>query len=414
MRPVTVGLLTLLMVASAGAQGRYGPGDSSAPLGDLDLKEMFPPTGGATSPSPAPSGADSRFGSATGPTAGSPAAGNPLRQPSAPAQQPLTPPQRSSPPSTFQPLNTNTRPLSSSTSALSSPATPPSRQPQGGQGFANNALGPASPNTGAATPALVMMQQMLASPGDSQLAGSPLTLAEVVAGAASRAEQSQRIDAYWDLCSSVADYYLGLREAEELSLLIQRAPAISGALRQAENELRVRLGTSQRAAVATQQRLASLMGRSSLGLPGDLPFCGRYGTKYDAIFPGGGPSEATQLDALIPLRYAELVGAAEAVVRSEQFVTSVASRSTQSSDGILRALELLALNRRAFVQIARDYNRRITRYTELSRPGRLDNGRLVAMLIGPSETRLTSATGEGRSNSSGVTFRSPQAGAGVR
>lgn len=248
---------------------------------------------------------------------------------------------------------------------------------------------------------------MLATPSDSQLTGVPLTLSEVVAGASSRVDQSQRIDAYWDLCSSVADYYLGLREAEELNLLLQRVPSMSSTLRQAQNEQQVRLGTSQRAAVATQHRLARLMGRSTLGLPGDLPFCGQYDTKFNAIFPGGGPAEAQQLDALIPLRYAELIGAAEAVTRSEQFVTSVASRSSQSSDGIVRALELLALNRRAFVQIARDYNRRITRYTELSRPGRLQDGRLVAMLIGTNSTRLTNRASAEQSRP-GVTFRSPR------
>ncbi len=48
---------------------------------------------------------------------------------------------------------------------------------------------------------------------------------------------------------------------------------------------------------------------------------------------------------------------------------------------MVKALELLALNRRAFVQIARDYNKRIARYTELARPGQLRTERLVAMLI---------------------------------
>jgi hypothetical protein len=47
----------------------------------------------------------------------------------------------------------------------------------------------------------------------------------------------------------------------------------------------------------------------------------------------------------------------------------------------LRALELLALRRRAFVQIARDYNRRIARYSELATPGQIDADRLIGMLI---------------------------------
>jgi hypothetical protein len=49
--------------------------------------------------------------------------------------------------------------------------------------------------------------------------------------------------------------------------------------------------------------------------------------------------------------------------------------------GGIQALELLALRRRAFVQIARDYNRRIARYTELATPGQIGAERLTGMLI---------------------------------
>ncbi|MEM6798628.1 MAG: hypothetical protein AAF589_03860 [Planctomycetota bacterium] len=263
------------------------------------------------------------------------------------------------------------------------------------------------------------MRLMLVAPGDSQLSGTPLTLAEIIAGAPSRADQTQRIDAYWDLCSSVADYYLGLREADELRRLQRRLPAVSNALRQASSELNVRVGTSLKAAVASQERLASLMGRSAPGLPGDVPFCGRYDTKFQSIFGNGGPIEARNLNELLPLRYAELVGASEAVDRSQAWIESVAKQPSQTGAGMIRALELLALNRRAFVQIAKDYNRRITRYTELSRPGRLENGRLVAMLIGRSDARLTSASASPGlptpAGGSGVTFRNPQAtGSGLR
>jgi len=237
------------------------------------------------------------------------------------------------------------------------------------------------------------MQNMLQSPSGSRLTGQPLTLAQVVAGASNRAEQTQRIDAYWDLCSAVADYNLGLAEAQELQKLQRKLPSVSNALRQAGRELEVRVGTSHKAAVATQQRLASLMGRgaafSNLGLPGDPPHCGAYDTKLGAIFPNGVPAEVQGLHDLLPLRFAELQSAAESLGRAEKWVESVSKQPTQTGAGMIRALELLALNRRAFVQIARDYNRRITRYAELSRPGRIDNGRLVAMLIGRSGGSLS-------------------------
>ena len=41
----------------------------------------------------------------------------------------------------------------------------------------------------------------------------------------------------------------------------------------------------------------------------------------------------------------------------------------------------MALRRRAFVQIARDYNRRIARYSELATPGQISAERLTGMLI---------------------------------
>ena len=67
-----------------------------------------------------------------------------------------------------------------------------------------------------------MMRAMLSPPGGTQLRGQPVSLMEVIGGARTRGEQTQRVDAYWDLCSSVADYYLGLREQEELRKFAHR------------------------------------------------------------------------------------------------------------------------------------------------------------------------------------------------
>ncbi len=211
-----------------------------------------------------------------------------------------------------------------------------------------------------------------------------MTLVEVVAGATSRPEQTNRVEAYWDLCSSVADYYLGLREQEELRRLRSLVPSLGPAGQQAEKELAVRVGTSQLGALASQYRLASWIGPSGgLPLPADFPHCGSYQSHYAEIF-GGRPSiEAQELNALLPLRYAELKDAATAVTRAEEWLNLVAAARSDASDatGTLRALELLALRRRAFVQIARDYNRRIARYLELAKPGQIDADRLIGMLI---------------------------------
>jgi len=211
-----------------------------------------------------------------------------------------------------------------------------------------------------------------------------MRLADVVAGAPSRKDQLARIDAYWDLCSSAADYYLGLREQEELQGLRRAVSSAGPALQSAESELIVRVNTSQKAAVATQFRLASLMGRgdpASLPLPVDPPHCGDYYARYDQIFAGRPSPEAHAISELLPLRYEELKESAAAVTRSEDWLNSVATRSGGDMDGLLKALELLGLRRRAFVQIVRDYNRRIARYSELAAPGAIDSEQLISMLI---------------------------------
>src|SRR5262249_53739284 len=144
---------------------------------------------------------------------------------------------------------------------------------------------PASSDTGMKPSA--MMRAMLTPPTGTRLTGQPVRLDEAIAGAMSRMDQTQRIDAYWDLCSSVSDYYLGVREQEELQRLQARSASGGTAWQQAHAELGVRIGTSLKAAVASQYRLAALMGRGQSGylpLPADLPHCGDYYTRYDQVF----------------------------------------------------------------------------------------------------------------------------------
>src|SRR5204863_451025 len=88
----------------------------------------------------------------------------------------------------------------------------------------------------------VMMQAMLTPPRDSQLRGESVRLVDVVSSGRTRNEQTQRVEAYWDLCSSVADYYLSLREQEELRGLTSAAAQQSAALQESDKELAVRSG----------------------------------------------------------------------------------------------------------------------------------------------------------------------------
>jgi hypothetical protein len=162
-----------------------------------------------------------------------------------------------------------------------------------------------------------------------------------------------------------------------------RASATGAAWQQAESELLVRMDTSLRAARAAQWRVAGWIGRGTgrLPLPADMPHCGSYHTRYAEIFAGRPSPEAQELAELLPLRYAELKDAAAAVARAEEFANTVAQKDNLGGSGTLRALEFSALRRRAFVQIARDYNRRIARYTELASPGEIGADRLIGMLI---------------------------------
>lgn len=351
--------------------------------------------------------ASGNAGPASNPAAGNPASGNPadggliprISPPPAEGQERSTPLGGAG--GATAPANPYTPPAGTpgTGGAVSPPPAfggqPPFRnvQPQAGAAGAS----PSAISPGARPKPSVIMKQMLSPPTGSQLTGSPVSLIEVVSGAGSRSEQAYRVEAYWDLCSSVADYYLGVLEQSEMRNLRSLNPNVGAAMQQAEAKFALRLGTSKQAAVASQRRLASMMGRGgSLPLPTDLPHSGSYQSHYEQIFADRPSTEAQELAALLPLRYAELKDSAAAVVRTRADLDAIARNDSGGTD-TLRALELLALQRRAFVQIARDYNRRIARYAELSTPGEIGAERLVGMLIKldntPTATRPSLPTG---------------------
>lgn len=228
-----------------------------------------------------------------------------------------------------------------------------------------------------------ILADMLRPPANSKLSGTPTRLSDAVSRAGSREQQSRVIESYWALSSAVMDYYLGLTEAVELGRLRREVPTYSTALSEALVGINGRVDTSLQAARAAQLRLGKQMGGGARPLPIDVPFCGPYATRFGQNFPGGGSEEARLLNDLLPARLAELQATADAVERSMQWLSKVqAARAGGDGAGLIRALELLALNRRAFVMLARDYNLQINRYTQLTAPGdRVDTNRLVAMLI---------------------------------
>jgi hypothetical protein len=320
---------------------------------------------------------------------GAPATIAPLSNPNSPppngATRNATPAPNSNPYAPTRPSNFNSQPTAPAYNSNPAPRNmgqtqpPPGYSPQSSYAVNGSASAPQPPSKSA-----IMMQAMLTPPRNSQLPGDSVQLVEVVSAGRSRNEQTQRIEAYWDLCSSVADYYLSVREQDELRSLTAAASRQSASLQEAEKKMAVRSNTSLLAARASQYRLAGFIGRgpNNLPLPGDLPHCGTYTSRYDQVFAGRSSPEAKGLADLLPMRYAELDDAAVGIMSAEDWLKGVISRNENSdADGNLKALELLALERRAFVQIARDYNRRIARYSELATPGQISPDRLTGMLI---------------------------------
>jgi hypothetical protein len=373
----TAVLIALVLAGQVrSANDRYGAGDAAPPASPPNVTsnangqtpKVSPPPANDRRPAAAPTNSN---GAATSPytqQSGEPAAGN-----------------------SFLPLSSGASPPPAASGNQSPLRNPPSQ-------FGQGAAAPPVASVPAVKPSAVM-KQVFSRPAASQLSGSPLSLMEAVSGGRSRQEQAQRVEAYWDLCSSVADYYLGLREQDELRSLRSSMPHAGANLQQAETEFGVRLGTSKQAAVASQRRLASMIGRggASLPLPSDLPHCGSYESHYAQIFAGRPSIEAQDLATLLPLRFTELKDGAAGVIRAQEWIGQVARNDNGDGTDTLRAIELLALRRRAFVQIARDYNRRIARYVELSTPGEIGPERLVGMLIKvdirPTATRPASPSG---------------------
>jgi hypothetical protein len=411
----TVALLLAFLLAGQvqSPKDRYSEG-GTAPAASGSAQAAS----GTASPAGGKASAPANTGVASGPASGSQPNGNASGNAAGNGLIPrFSPPPAANPSRPAAPADGTTNDAAvvpySRTSGTGAVAPPPAfdDQPYRGTLPQSGSLGIAN---GEAPPAArpkpsSIMKQMLSAPGASQLTGTPVRLVDVVAGAGSRQEQAQRIEAYWDLCSSVADYYLGVLEQTEMQTLRAKVPQAGPAMQQAEAKFAGRLQTSKHGAIASQRRLASMMGSVvSLPLPADLPHCGSYQSRYAEIF-GTRPSlEARELAELLPLRYAELKDYAAAVVQTRAALDAVAARDSDGA-ATIRALELLALQRRAFVQLARDYNRRIARYAELSTPGEIGADRLIGLLIRrdntPTATRpsLPSGTNGRQSNNSATT-----------
>jgi len=234
-----------------------------------------------------------------------------------------------------------------------------------------------------------LVSSILQSPSAAQLPGQKVTLLEVLGTTSSRQEQTERVVLYWELSSTVADHYLALREQQDLQGCSNITTGGSEVWQAANDRLNVRVESTRRAAMATQLRFASKLGRpatAALPLPGDLPHCGNYKPQYQEIFAGRKSTEAEQLKELLPLRYAEMKLAAARVAEMQDLLAMTIvgigpGSGAREAQVVVDAMALLSLERRAFLQIAKDYNQRIVCYAMLAKPQPLQTSRLVAMLI---------------------------------
>src|SRR6476646_10652269 len=182
---------------------------------------------------------------------GAPATLTPLTNPSSPAANAASrtspPPSGTSPYTPSQPPNFSSQPT---TPAFNSDAAPRGTgQVQPPPGYPSQKSFPTNDAASAQQPpsrSAIMMQAMLTPPRNSQLPGDSVRLVEVVSSGRTRNEQTQRVEAYWDLCASVADYYLSVREQDELRNLSAGASRQSGSLQEAEKKMAVRSDTSLR------------------------------------------------------------------------------------------------------------------------------------------------------------------------
>jgi hypothetical protein len=289
------------------------------------------------------------------------------------AAQPPTPANES--PTTGQSAVTPTAPGQTAQGAPSAAASPSSN--------AAAAQLPVAPNLPKTS---VLMREWSRPPRTGQLPGIPMSLAEALRGAETRQQQTDRTMGYWDLAAKVTQYYLVRRDAMELAVLRQGVTKPGPQWEVKALALQNAQDLAQQSAEAAQARLQQLCGRTtatSPPLPADLPHCGKYETRYDEIFANRADAAAKQLDALLPLKYAELRNQAGLVAEASNWLEQVSKSRDPNSDGVglLRAHELLSLRRRSLVDAVHDYNQDIAIYTELAAPNEVGTERLVAMLI---------------------------------
>jgi hypothetical protein len=237
-----------------------------------------------------------------------------------------------------------------------------------------------------------LLRDALRRPTQGALAGTDVTLYQMLVGPLGRAQRAELIRGYWRLSAAVADYHDALAAQQRLEQLAQIAPASADATAADQFKLelataQIRVAATRLAAVRAQHRLGQLrpdLVQTALPLPADPPHTGGYRTLYERIFAGQAVPAARRLNATLPLAHDLIAARATAVEAADRLLTA-ATDGLKSDRGtaaeVFGCCRQLVEQQQALVAAVHDYNLAIAEYAQLVAPEGSDPTRLVAMLI---------------------------------
>lgn len=270
------------------------------------------------------------------------------------------------------------------------------------------------------------ISQAAVLPPQAHIEGQPLKLLDLAARIASRPQQQQAIEAYWQLAAAVARYTFRWDDYAQLEQLLPPAveldrngrrgvdPALEAQLSAAQARLR----EAEAALLAAQYRLVETAGlpANPPPLPADVLHVGPYDTKFQRLFANRpAPAQARMLDRLLPLRKRAIDVRAAAIQAAKDAVDACFESEDGSADLVLvlRLLEDLAWQRQAFVDAVLAYNSEIASYALAVAPANTAPQQIVGMLIKlPGNSRRPTSIANQPGDINRTTFEQPLEGDG--
>jgi len=232
-----------------------------------------------------------------------------------------------------------------------------------------------------------LMAEALANVKEGRLKGAPTSLTGALARSTDRQQQIKIAQAYWNLAAAQANYHFELENESRLHRST-RGDKWEALARSARASSAAAVDDAELAVLDAQQQLAGQMNGTSaeeLPLVIDRPHTGQYRTYFDDLFSGRtAPPRLQLIDRMLPTLRLSIDVHAEAIQAGRDAVMATADdlRAGDSDlDALLRALDELGREQRAFVAAARKYNQAIAEYAlSVANPGEAE-AKLGAMLI---------------------------------